>query len=148
MERNFQSDIIIIKINSFSFFCYVVKGDNWSSVHDDITVVNEPLHKLKKNKIVCHIIFWCWAISGYLNMLELLIICYISFLFLKPHLNHPGQCWVTQASIRYWSKLENWLKFLIILSCLCNINFLNITYLCKLTSRGDFRNQNHDGGLV
>ena len=37
--------------------------------------------------------------SGYPNMLELSIISYISILFLRPILNHPGQCRVTQASI-------------------------------------------------
>ena len=36
-------------------FGYDVKGDDWSSVNDDIAVVNEPLHELKKNKIVCHL---------------------------------------------------------------------------------------------
>ena len=52
---NFQSDIIIIEIYSFLVsFGYDVKGDDWSSVNDDIAVVNEPLHELKKNKIVCH----------------------------------------------------------------------------------------------
>ena len=53
---NFQSDIIIIEIYSFLVsFGYDVKGDDWSSVNDDIAVVNEPLHGLKKNKIVCHL---------------------------------------------------------------------------------------------
>ena len=43
--------------------------------------------------------------SGYPNMLQLTIITYISILFLKPHLNHPGQRRVTQASITHNSAL-------------------------------------------
>ena len=35
--------------------------------------------------------------SGNPNMLELSIITYISILFLKPHLNYPGEWRVTQA---------------------------------------------------
>ena len=41
---------------------------------------------------------WVLSMSGYPNMLKLLIITYISIILLKPHLNHPGQCWVTTAS--------------------------------------------------
>ena len=37
--------------------------------------------------------------SGFLNKLESSNKTYASILFLKPHLNHPGQCRVTQASL-------------------------------------------------
>ena len=42
--------------------------------------------------------------SGYFIMHELSIISYISILFLRPILNHPGQRWVSQASNKVKTK--------------------------------------------
>ena len=48
----------------------------------------------------------------------------ISILILKPHLNHPGQCWVTQASLYYWWGKSD-LKIVRMLSIFWGNNYLH-----------------------
>ena len=54
----FHIDVKIIKIMYFLVSLgFVSKTDNWSSIDDNIAGVNQPLHELKKNKIICHFRF-------------------------------------------------------------------------------------------
>ena len=63
--------------------------------------------------------------TGNPNMLELSVITYISILFFKPHLNHPGQRLVTQANFKYF-RLCDTSKFGLFAVLLIFFSFLTI----------------------